>query len=58
MVVYDITNRRSFENSKCWMQDIQRFASPEVVAVLVGNNVDNGDGREVPTERGREFAGT
>ncbi len=56
--MYNITDEASFDSTESWMQQIQRNAPPEFVVMLVGNNCDEEDHREVPTERGREFAGT
>ncbi len=58
MLLYDITNQESFNTTKSRIQDIQRYAPPEVVVMLAGNKCNEKDRRVVPTERGREFAGT
>jgi hypothetical protein len=38
--VYDITDRDSFENVKQWLNEIERFACPNVNKLLVGNKCD------------------
>jgi Ras-related protein Rab-1A len=38
--VYDITDRESFENVKQWLNEIERFACPNVNKLLVGNKCD------------------
>ncbi len=58
MVVYSITNERSFDNTKRRIEEIQEMAPRKVVLMLVGNKRDEQYHREVPTETGREFAGT
>ncbi len=58
MLLYDITNQESFDNTESWIQEFQGTAPPEVVVMLVGNKCNEEDRRVVPTERGREFAGT
>ncbi|CAH1406197.1 unnamed protein product [Nezara viridula] len=56
IVVYDCTDRVSFENLKVWMEEIQRFASPDVNKLLVGNKVDLSDKRQVSEEEAAELA--
>jgi GTPase SAR1 family protein len=38
--VYDITDRESFDNVKQWLNEIDRFACPNVNKLLVGNKCD------------------
>ena len=40
IVVYDITNRSSFEGVKHWMKEISKRASFEIQKILVGNKAD------------------
>eukprot|EP01102_Stenamoeba_stenopodia_P010911 TRINITY_DN3328_c0_g1_i1.p1 TRINITY_DN3328_c0_g1~~TRINITY_DN3328_c0_g1_i1.p1 ORF type:complete len:808 (+),score=118.65 TRINITY_DN3328_c0_g1_i1:114-2537(+) len=39
-VVYDCTCQQSFENAKDWIQELRRYAEPDIVIVLVGNKSD------------------
>ena len=39
MLVYDITNLKSFNNVTNWMRNIDEHASEDVVRILVGNKV-------------------
>jgi len=39
LLVYDVTNRDSYENLKQWFQEAGRYA-PEASIVLVGNKID------------------
>ena len=39
MLVYDITNQKSFNNVTNWLRNIDEHASEDVVRVLVGNKV-------------------
>ncbi len=56
-IVYDITNRQSFENVNYWLQEIDKhLQSSDVVVVLIGNKSDLKDSREVLTEEGMEIA--
>lgn len=56
IIVFDITNRTSFERAEEWYQDILDYAAPGVIAVLVGNKIDLGELREVTREEGIEKA--
>lgn len=40
IIVYDITNRKSFENAKVWMKEIDQYVNTSVLPVLVGNKTD------------------
>ncbi|KAF8560736.1 hypothetical protein P879_04114 [Paragonimus westermani] len=40
LLVYDITNRDSFNSLSLWLKDARQLASPEIVVVLVGNKLD------------------
>ncbi|XP_069816161.1 ras-related protein Rab-10-like [Dendropsophus ebraccatus] len=56
ILVYDITNPVSFENTSLWMKDIKMKAGEEVEVVLLGNKCDREDEREVSKERGEKLA--
>jgi small GTP-binding protein len=40
ILVYDVSNRKSFQNIKTWISAINEHASDNVIKVLVGNKVD------------------
>jgi Ras-related protein Rab-1A len=40
LVVYDITDQKSFNNVKSWLQEIATHANASVVKLLVGNKCD------------------
>jgi len=64
LLVYDVTNRKSFVNTKSWLADVREHADPHVTCILVGNKVDLCDDvqdgpskpRQVSTEEGAQFA--
>ncbi|CAK7273340.1 GTPase Ryh1 [Sporothrix epigloea] len=56
VVVYDITNAKSFQNTRKWIEDVQAERGNDVIIVLVGNKTDLNDKREVTTQQGEEEA--
>jgi Ras-related protein Rab-1A len=56
IIVYDITDRDSFEHVNYWMKEIDRLASPDVCRLLVGNKTDLASKRIVSTEEGQALA--
>eukprot|EP00731_Ephydatia_muelleri_P017277 Em0010g375a len=57
MLVYSVTNEKSFEDVRDWMSDIDEIAGHSVVKVIVGNKADNSnDVRTVSYERGRKLS--
>ncbi|KAM9375973.1 ras-related protein Rab-8-like [Pholidichthys leucotaenia] len=56
MLVYDITNRYSFENIRGWMEHVETHAPSGVDKVIVGNKCDLDSQREVSKEEGQERA--
>jgi Ras-related protein Rab-6A len=56
IIVYDITNRESFQNVKKWFNIITEVAFENIVLILVGNKVDLTETREISTEEGMELA--
>lgn len=47
MLVYDVTNEKSFENIKNWIRNIEENASAEVEKMLLGNKNDLNEKRQV-----------
>ncbi|XP_053331088.1 ras-related protein Rab-13 [Spea bombifrons] len=56
ILVYDITDERSFENIQNWMKSIKENASAGVERMLLGNKCDMEHKRKVPKERGEKLA--
>lgn len=56
VVVYDISNMKSFLNTRKWIDDVRAERGDDVIIVLVGNKTDLKDKREVTTEQGEEEA--
>ena len=56
LVVYDVTNKESFENVKSWIDDCKSQSPKTILMVLVGNKIDLDSERAVSFEEGEEFA--
>lgn len=56
MLVYDITNAKSFDNIAKWLRNIDEHASEDVVKMILGNKCDMSDRRVVSRERGEKIA--
>ncbi|KAJ2988848.1 hypothetical protein NUW58_g3768 [Xylaria curta] len=56
VVVYDISNAKSFQNTKKWIDDVRAERGNDVIIVLVGNKTDLNDKREVTTQQGEDEA--
>ncbi|XP_036295658.1 ras-related protein Rab-8B isoform X2 [Pipistrellus kuhlii] len=54
MLVYDITNEKSFDNIKNWIRNIEEHASLDVERMILGNKCDMNDKRQVSKERGEK----
>lgn len=58
IVMYDVTNAKSFENVELiWAEQIEKLASPQVAVMVVGNKCDcEPSNVAVTTEAGQRFA--
>ncbi|XP_063231232.1 ras-related protein Rab-8A isoform X1 [Bacillus rossius redtenbacheri] len=56
MLVYDISNEKSFENIKNWIRNIEENASADVEKMLLGNKCELNEKRQVTKERGEQLA--
>ena len=56
LLVYDITDKESFEKLHFWMELIKNNSQKNIKLVLVGNNCDLSDKRQVSIEEGEAFA--
>ena len=56
LVVYDITDKDSFENINFWMENIKKNAPENVKLILVGNKCDLANERKVTIEDGENKA--
>lgn len=57
VLVYDVTNRQSFENVTLWLKELHAHISAQLLGcILVGNKTDLGPARQVNTEEGQSLA--
>ncbi len=55
LLVYDITNKESFNNLSLWLKDLTNINFDEVIFCIVGNKIDLSDKRVVEKEEGEKF---
>ena len=56
MLVYDITNPKSFENIEKWLKNVKDHASSDVEIALLANKRDEEGKRLISTNQGVELA--
>jgi Ras-related protein Rab-22 len=56
IIVYDITNARSFEKTQAWVEELQRHGPENIVLVVAGNKADLDDKRVVGRDKAEGFA--
>ncbi len=56
ILVYDISNRESFENISQWVNHCIENSPKKVFMILVGNKCDLIESRQIPFEKGKEMA--
>eukprot|EP00934_Nitzschia_sp_Nitz4_P006234 Nitzschia sp. Nitz4//scaffold238_size30058//21838//22677//NITZ4_008004-RA/size30058-augustus-gene-0.18-mRNA-1//-1//CDS//3329543543//6224//frame0 len=56
VIVYDVSDRASFQNVKQWLHEIDRNAGEATQKLLIGNKCDLDRKRAVSTAEGKEFA--
>lgn len=56
VLVYDITNQKSYKNIEKWLFEIREHAPSNISIVLVGNKNDLSNDREILTSEAMKFA--
>merc|ERR1712151_1319221 len=56
IVVYDITNRDTFQRAKQWVKELQRQGNANIVIALAGNKVDLSSKRKVEPEDAETYS--
>ena len=55
-IVFDLTDKQSFENINSWFTEIEKYASNNIKKILVGNKCDISKDREISYKEANEFA--
>jgi len=56
IVVFDITNKNSFDKAQEWVRELQQQGDANVVVAFVGNKCDMQAQRKVPLEQATQYA--
>ncbi|VFV45885.1 ras-related protein rab-37-like [Lynx pardinus] len=56
LLLYDITNKSSFDNIRAWLTEIHEYAQRDVVIMLLGNKADVSSERVIRSEDGETLA--
>mmetsp|Transcript_31006 Transcript_31006/g.49797 ORF Transcript_31006/g.49797 Transcript_31006/m.49797 type:complete len:214 (-) Transcript_31006:45-686(-) len=56
IIVYDITDKDSFDNIRQWLYEIDRYASENVSKLIIGNKTDLAHKRVVSYDEAKSFA--
>ncbi|XP_054718637.1 ras-related protein Rab-37-like isoform X2 [Uloborus diversus] len=56
LLLYDVTNKSSFDNTRAWLGEINEYAQDDVVIMLIGNKADSSADRQVMYEDGERLA--
>ncbi|XP_077359816.1 ras-related protein Rab-26 isoform X1 [Festucalex cinctus] len=56
LLLYDVTNKASFDNIRAWLTEIHEYTQQDVVIMLLGNKADSNHDRVVKREEGEKLA--
>ena len=56
ILIFDVTNVKSYENIKKWINEIKEEISEKVSIVLIGNKIDNVQERKISKDQGEKLA--
>ncbi|WKX94478.1 hypothetical protein Q1695_011614 [Nippostrongylus brasiliensis] len=56
LLIYDITDQRSFDRAKIWLKELQRALGDTAVLMIIGNKFDLERNRTVNLEEAQEYA--
>ena len=56
LLVFDITNKSTFEQCRNFLYDIKQIAEPDCVFLLIGNKIDLEDQRQVEKDEAMKYA--
>eukprot|EP00472_Partenskyella_glossopodia_P003532 CAMPEP_0197516286 /NCGR_PEP_ID=MMETSP1318-20131121/1151_1 /TAXON_ID=552666 /ORGANISM="Partenskyella glossopodia, Strain RCC365" /LENGTH=201 /DNA_ID=CAMNT_0043064897 /DNA_START=179 /DNA_END=781 /DNA_ORIENTATION=- len=56
ILVYDISNEKSFQHVKDWMKSVDKYAREGVIRMVLGNKSDMEEKRRVPKNKAEAYA--
>ncbi|KAM8876040.1 ras-related protein Rab-37 [Synchiropus picturatus] len=56
LLLYDITNKSSFDNIRAWLTEVHEYAQSDVVIMLLGNKADMSSDRAIRRDEGERLA--
>ena len=56
LLIYDVTNKKTFENVRNWVTQIRENASAKTIIYIVGNKIDDKEKRVVTKEEGEKMS--
>ncbi|KAK3093654.1 hypothetical protein FSP39_018529 [Pinctada imbricata] len=56
MIVYDVTDKESYQNIKKWVKDVDDYSNERVYKVLIGNKADLENKRAIQYSQAKSFA--
>ena len=56
ILIYDVTNQKTFENVRNWVTQIRENASEKAIIYIVGNKIDDKQNKVVTKEDGEKMA--
>ncbi|XP_058791792.1 ras-related protein Rab-37 isoform X2 [Phymastichus coffea] len=56
LLLYDVTNKQSYDNIRAWLGEIREYAQDDVVIMLLGNKCDCSSERVVRKEEGQRLS--
>ena len=56
VLVYDITQRQSFEELNGWLNDLRSLCAPNATIIMIGNKVDLAEDRTIAEAEAQEFS--
>ena len=56
ILVYDLTDEKSFESIKKWIEEVKNYTNKNIILILVGNKYDLNDKRKITKEQGDALA--
>jgi len=56
IMFYDITDRKTFEDTTKWKQEIEKYSPEDIALILVGTKLDTSDSHQVSYAEGKEIA--